>query len=262
MAGAIAAALVAASCAAAAATEACLAGAATALGSLVGDPRSVTLADGRQLRLAGIETFALLVDDGDAAEAALEIRLQELVAGRPLRVRWVSDEPDRYGRLPALVATADEQLLQQRMVDEGLAIVLASGESVPCLAALLEAEAEARRLRRGFWADHRVPQARPAVLAERIGRFAIFEGTVLSVGNRTARTYLNFGTWWARDVTVTIEDRYRERFGGEAELAKLSGRHLRVRGFVEERGGPLVNVRSPSQIEVLVEPQRVEGSTP
>jgi hypothetical protein len=63
-------------------------------------------------------------------------------------------------------------------------------------------------------------------------------------------------------VTVAIDGRHRKRFGGEAELAKLAGRRLRVRGFLEARGGPMVNVSSPMQIEVLGESEKVEGDAP
>jgi micrococcal nuclease len=74
---------------------------------------------------------------------------------------------------------------------------------------------------------------------------------VVSVGNRRTRTYLNFGGRWTEDVTVEIEARDRERFGGEAGLAALSGWRVRVRGYVEERRGPAIILRSPLQIEKL-----------
>ena len=82
-----------------------------------------------------------------------------------------------------------------------------------------------------------------------IGGFAIFQGVVVSVGNRRSRTYLNFGGWWAEDVTVEIDGRDREGFGGEAGLAALAGQRVRVRGFIEEKQGPMTIVRSPMQIE-------------
>src|SRR5687768_699438 len=85
---------------------ACLAGAVDARAASVADPRTIVLDDGRMLRLAGVESFALLLPDGDAAEATLQRRLQAIVAGSAIRVRLVTDSPDRYGRLPALVSTA------------------------------------------------------------------------------------------------------------------------------------------------------------
>jgi hypothetical protein len=55
-------------------------------------------------------------------------------------------------------------------------------------------------------------------------------------------------------LTVAIEARHRDRFGGDATIAGFVGRRLRIRGFVEERAGPMVTVNSPMQIEVLGEP--------
>lgn len=101
--------------------------------------------------------------------------------------------------------------------------------------------------------------AEPGALSSHLGRYVIFEGEVLSVGNRTRRTYLNFGRRWSQDVTVVIEARDRERFGGADDLEALAGRRVRVRGFVEERGGPMVTARHKGQIEVL-SPQDGQGS--
>jgi len=239
---------------------ACLDGAETVAGSGVQDARSVVLADGRVLRLAGLEPF-LFGDDPDGAELAVLKRLLALAAGRALTARLVSAEPDRYGRLPALIALGDA-LLQERLAREGLAIAFAGGDPMPCFDRILAAEAAARRERRGFWAKARVPAADPDQLGGHIGRFAIFEGVVVSVGNRRRRTYLNFGGWWKEDVTVEIDARDRERFGGEAALAELAGRRVRVRGFVEEKGGPMVAVRSPMQIEVIGRGDGLEGDAP
>lgn len=34
------------------------------------------------------------------------------------------------------------------------------------------------------------------------------------------------------------------------ELKKLAGQHVRVRGFIEERGGPWIEAVTPEQIEI------------
>jgi endonuclease YncB( thermonuclease family) len=227
----------------------------------IADPRSIVLEDGRELRLAGIETFALLLPEGAETEAALQRRLETLLAGPPLRFRQVGQKPDRYGRLPAVIELDSGELVQEALAREGLAVAFASGP-LPCFEKILAAENEARQKRRGFWVAAALPEARPDALRELVGRFAIFEGRVLSVGNRPGRTYLNFGSWWARDVTVEIAARDRELFGGEAALASLAGRRLRVRGFVQEKGGPMLVASSPMQIETLPEAVPAEGYAP
>jgi hypothetical protein len=217
----------------------------------VEDARALRLADGRLVRLAGIEPFTLLSIDADQADAAMRNRLQTLVAGKPVQVRLLSAAGDRYGRLPALLAAANGVTLQTVLAAEGLAIAFATGEPIPCFAAILAAEAEAAQSKRGFWARASVLRATPKSLAGRNGGFAIFDGRVLTVGNRRTHTYLNFGSRWATDVTVDIEAKDRDAFGGETALGALAGQRVRVRGYVEERSGPLVRVRSPMQIQML-----------
>jgi endonuclease YncB( thermonuclease family) len=215
------------------------------------DARAILLHDERIVRLAGIEPFSLLRPGLGEAVSQLERRMRAALTGRRLGIHLTSGEADRHGRFPALVALEDGTLLQELVAREGLAVAFATGEEIPCFERILAAEDEARRAGRGFWTRFELPWARPERLAPFIGGFTIFEGLVVSVGNRRTRTYLNFGGRWTEDVTVEIEARDRERFGGESGLAALSGWRVRVRGYVEERRGPAILLRSPLQIEKL-----------
>jgi hypothetical protein len=60
----------------------------TARAAAVRDGRTLTLADGRVLRLKGIEVST-------GADAALK----DLVAGKPLRLKKIGEARDRYGRV-------------------------------------------------------------------------------------------------------------------------------------------------------------------
>lgn len=238
----------------------CLPPATSVVGVDAPDARTVELQDGRVIRLAGIETFALLLDQADSAEAALRRRVGAIVGGRPLRLAEIGTPADRHGRLPALVTSENGALVQEQLVADGLAIAFAVGEPLPCFDRLLTAEKEARQAGKGLWTKEPLPRARPQALRSRIGRFALFEGTVISVGNRPGRTYLNFGEWWSEDVTAEIDVRDRARFGGEAELQKLTGKRVRIRGFIEDKEGPMVLVNSPMQLEILGD--SAEGDRP
>lgn len=244
-----------------AAQPACVAVAEEAIGVAVPDARTIELADGRSLRLAGIEPMTLLVEDGDT-EPALRDRIAAIASGNPLTFALTADTSDRYGRLPAL-AVVDKQLMQVMLVREGLAVVFATGDALPCFDDLLAAESEARRQKRGFWAKASpLPPPLPDALRPWVGRFAIFEGIVRSVGNRRDRTYLNFGEWWTEDVTVEIAAGDRESFGGETALADLAGQRVRIRGFLEEKAGPMMAVTSPMQIERLKSSSAAHGFAP
>jgi hypothetical protein len=85
-----------------------------------------------------------------------------------------------------------------------------------------------------------------------IGRFAVVEGRVLSVRQAGATTYLNFGRNWTRDFAVTIPRRIIAAFETAGLAPKsLENRRIRVRGWVEARTGPRIEVLQVGQIEVL-----------
>jgi endonuclease YncB( thermonuclease family) len=240
--------------------EACLATVSKQTISEVVDARSLRLADGRVIRLAGIEPFAVLSSDPEPMQAALLTRLTALAANREVAIQEVAPEPDRYGRVVAMIAV-DGELLQRTLAGEGLAVAFASVDPLPCFDRIVAAENDAREAHRGFWIGG-LPDARPEELSSSVGRFAIFEGRIVSVGNRRARTYLNFGFRWTEDVTAEIAAEDRELFGGEAVLAALEGQRVRVRGFIEENGGPMIVLLSPMQLEVLSGGSTTTGKAP
>ena len=115
-------------------------------------------------------------------------------------------------------------------------------------------EAEARIARRGTWAD---PTAiknteSPGDILAGIGHFTVVEGKVLSVRQAGATTYLNFGRNWTRDFAVTISRRMLAAFEAAGIVLKsLENRRIRVRGWIEARGGPRIEVLRVGQIELL-----------
>ncbi len=107
------------------------------------DARSLRLDDGREVRLIGIEPVA-----------ATKQALTTLLPGRVVSLRGTEDTPDRYGRQPALVFQQGSDVsVQALLLAQGQAIVSAEIADKDCAAALLAAEAEARRGHKGTWAD-------------------------------------------------------------------------------------------------------------
>ena len=230
----------------AAAREKCgLTAAGSAKVAAVRDGGTLMLDDGRELRLAGIE----VADGGRGA-------LQALAGGRPLRLERLGSGQDRYGRLVGFAFPGDaRQSLQAALLAQGRARVSPRIGDKACAEALLTTEREARAARRGLWAD---PNFAP-LQAENLGRlqaergqFALVEGRVLSVRESGATIYVNFGRRYTRDFTVTILKRQQRTFAAAGiEPKQLAGRRIRVRGWIEQRGGPIIAAEAPEQIEVI-----------
>lgn len=212
------------------------------------DARTFRLTDGREIRLAGIEPVVSGKTSRTAALAAI-------TTGREVTLSGDSDSPDRYGRQPAFVHLAGtEAPVQSVLLEQGEALVSADVANRDCAATLFAAEAEARRSKRGIWAD---PAAiknaeSPGDILAGIGRFTLVEGRVLSVRQAGATTYLNFGRNWTRDFAVTISRRVAAAHAAAGiGLKSLENRRIRVRGWVEARGGPRIEVLLVGQIEML-----------
>jgi endonuclease YncB( thermonuclease family) len=209
----------------------------------VRDGRTLLLADGREVLLAGIEPTNV----GHAA-------LTRLTAGHRLRLAAPGDAADRYGRLVAYVFTGDAtQPLQQMLLAEGAARVAARAGTRACAEPLLATEREARAERRGLWADPNfapLPADNLTEIASRAGEFALVEGKVLSVNVSGGTIYLNFGGRRVTGFSVMILRRdERDFIAAGIEPKRLAGRRIRVRGFVEQRRGPVMLASAPAQIE-------------
>jgi endonuclease YncB( thermonuclease family) len=212
------------------------------------DARTFRLDDGREVRLAGIEPVA--TDKTNRAAA-----LSALIAGREVTLRGPDDAPDRYGRQPAFVFLAASDIpVQSLLLAQGDALFSAGITDRECASSLTAAEAEARRARRGTWADSAAIKSTesPGDILAGIGRFTVVEGKVLSVRTAGATTYLNFGGNWTRDFAVTISRRMLGTFEAAGVAVKsLEKRRIRVRGWIEARGGPRIEVLRVGQIELL-----------
>jgi hypothetical protein len=213
------------------------------------DARSFRLEDGREVLLAGIEPVA-----PDKAAVNRAPALAAILSGREVELRGADDTPDRYGRQTAFVfVVASETSVQAELLARGEALVSATVTDKDCASILTAAEATARQATRGIWADAAAiknPESPGDILAG-IGRFTVVEGKVLSVRQAGATTYLNFGRNWTRDFAVTISRRMISAFGAAGiDLKSLENRRIRVRGWVEARGGPRIEVLRVGQIEL------------
>jgi hypothetical protein len=206
------------------------------------------LEDGREIKLAGLARL-------DAGRGQATSALAGLAQGREVTLHGDGDTPDRHGRQGALVyRSGDEVSLQALLLADGLAIASGDLPDRDCRAELTESESRARLARRGLWAD---PAAiknpeNPGDIVSGIGRFTLVEGRVVSVREAGAMLYLNFGRRFTRDFAVTISRRDAAAFEAAGlPLKSLEKRRILVRGVVEKRRGPQIEIRQMGQIALV-----------
>lgn len=211
------------------------------------DARTLRLADGREIRLTGIMSSPDAITARDV--------LTTLVANRDVVLRGDSDTPDRYGRQNAFVLHAEDGTsVQAELLRVGAALTTGSAIDKDCARELAAAEAVARQTGQGIWAAQDVIKnaAKPGDILAKLGQFAVIEGKVLSARQSGATFYLNFGRHWVRDFAVIIP---RQMIGSLTrdgiDIKALAGHNVRVRGWIEQRGGPRIQLRGTGQLEVL-----------
>jgi hypothetical protein len=211
--------------------------------SAIIDARSFRMDDGREVRLAGVEVLG----DGPAA-------LASLLAGQAVTLRGETDAPDRYGRQPAFVfLDSSDRPVQTMLLERGAALASGTVADKACAAELAAAEATARQSKRGLWVGSAAIKnaESPDDILARVGQFTVVEGKVLSVRQAGTVTYLNFGRRWTRGFAVTISRRALALVEAAGMSVKaLENRRIRVRGVIEARAGPRLEVLRVGQIEL------------
>ena len=220
---------------------------------------ALVLEDGRAVRLEGL---ALPAGNKDRAPAFLAQQaidaLSDLARGRVVTLSVFVPKEDRYGRLRAQVFfpdTSGEPWLQIAMLRRGFARVSIAPERRECASELYAAEAEARNEHAGIWVSSAYAVRTPDQLEGTLGTFQIVQGRVLSAAVKDGRAFLDFGNDWRKDFKVTISPNDLRRFRDTGvDPRSYEGLTLRVRGFVDQLGGPEIEVASPEAIEVIQAP--------
>ncbi|HEY8194083.1 MAG TPA: thermonuclease family protein [Hyphomicrobium sp.] len=240
------------------------------------DGETLVLDDGRAVRLIG--ALAPRARDAGATAGAwppgieASKALSDLVLGKKVKLAFGGRHTDRYGRFLAQVFLEDgrgEEWVQGALLAGGHARAYGLPESFVCARELLAHEVEARRRHLGIWSNgvyRPMPANRPSVLMKQREKYERVIGSVASVGRTKGATYLNFGTDWHSDFTVRIG---KNVLAANPEWARtldgLNAKTVIVRGWIERRNGPLIDVTDASQIEVIdgdAEPADVSASAP
>jgi micrococcal nuclease len=226
------------------------------------DAETVGLDDGSEVRLIG--ALAPRASDASAntgawpAEEEAKRILSELVLGHSVKLAYGGRHTDRYGRHLAHLFINDggaEKWVQGELLAAGAARAYGLPGNFICAAELLANERLARTAGGGLW-EATVYQPKPsrltALLLARRSHYEIVEGTVASVSRSNSGLYLNFGSDWKTDFTLRIGKAVlASNSPFEQSLSAATGKRVSVRGWIERRNGPMIDVSDASQIEIL-----------
>jgi endonuclease YncB( thermonuclease family) len=222
------------------------------------DGDTLRLTGGEILRLAGIEAPKRDLAPGDDALAGLAGAttgaMKALIGSGSIILRQDAGKRDRYGRRLAQVFNSDGLWLQERLVGAGLARVHGDGRNRLGLETLLRVEAASRDAERGIWRHplFAVRMADDPRLARFAGSFQIIAGRVVSAAIVKGTGFINFGAERETDLTLVLKKPALD-LGGPAmmDLASLTSKPIRCRGWLDLYKGPRIDVSHPEQIEVL-----------
>jgi len=219
------------------------------------------LEDGRLLRLAGFDPASSTPSTPDGEDQAREA-LTQLLAGHPLTITKLSAAPDRWGRLAVLAFIGDDQPggVAAAAIASGLGRYLPEPAAHACRAILTTAEDTSRAQKLGLWADpyYAVLAASDlAGFAERAGTLVVAEGRVASVKTSPYRSQLIFagernGSRGSQLLSATLLPRTIKILEAHGvHVSSLTGQLLRIRGLLDLRFGPEIELLSPDDLDVL-----------
>ncbi|MBF0094257.1 MAG: thermonuclease family protein [Alphaproteobacteria bacterium] len=212
------------------------------------DGDTLRLDDGRTLRLVGIMAPKSVL--GDKARAALA----GLVSGRTVDLRTGGRPRDRHGRVLAHVFV-DGLWVQGEMLERGMARVQTLADNRSLATGMYAREQRARGRGLGVWGLSIHAVRAPSETGRWIGTFQVVEGTVAEATRAGGRIYLNFGSDWRNDFTVSIPPEAAALFRKEKiNPLDWKGHPVRVRGWLDSLNGPMIVLSHPEQIEIGAAP--------
>lgn len=210
----------------------------------------------KEVRLVGIQAPKLPLGrtgfkEWPLAQESSDL-LKSLVLGRTVSLGFGGQRLDRHNRLLAHLTRDDGLWIQGAMLEAGMARVYTFSDNRSIVPDMLEHERNARDAKRGLWSDPFYALRTPDTIGRRVNSFELVEGKVLDASAVSGRVYLNFGPDWHTDFTVTLAPKAVKLFTKDGvDPLGYKAETVRVRGWLQSRDGPMIEVTHPEQIEVL-----------
>lgn len=223
--------------------------------SYVNDGDTVRLADGRRVRLIGLDTPEIGRDgqpDEPFAQGARR-KLEQLVRenDQRLALRFDAESQDRHGRLLAHAFLPDGRSVARLMLEDGLAAQVFIPPNLWNKDCLRPVEERARRRGIGIWSLPEFARGLDAqAMPASVRGMALVRGRVESIGRSRQAGWINL----EGGVSLRIDDRDLPLFAGQ-DFDRLKGRSVEARGWINPQGGQRkgwrMSLRHPDALRTL-----------
>jgi len=168
-----------------------------------------------------------------------------------------SAQDDRYGRAYVVASykksDGSTSSIQEDVISSGKSLIYISKENTKFVKDLEKLEASAKDSKQGLWNSYNV--ATPDNVVQYIHTYQIVEGKILDAHESDKYVFLNFGEDWKTDFTIRIDKKYWQKISNDYyninKSEDLNGAEVRVRGFIEDTNGPMINLRYKEQMLIV-----------
>ncbi|HKJ08803.1 MAG TPA: thermonuclease family protein [Gammaproteobacteria bacterium] len=215
------------------------------------DGDTVFLANGRHLRLVGLDTPEMGRNGApnEPYAVAARDRLRQLLFSHHerLNLRFGQQRRDHYGRMLAHAFLEDGSSVTASLLRAGLATTLVIPPNVWNARCYAAQERSARQAHRGLWSLAAYQPKDSATLASSTRGFRVVRGRVVHIGHSARALWLDLQGRFG----VRIDRRDLSYFTNPP-LESLQGRTIEVQGLVYERRRELrMQVRYPTALRVV-----------
>ena len=220
----------------------------TAQVKYVYDGDTLTLNDGRKVRLIGINTPEMGRKGKPHQPYSIEAKnaLKSLfTSDKSIRLLHGIDNQDRYGRMLAHGFLVDGQNIQSKLLSEGLASAIMISPNTRFATCYLAQERNARCAGKGIWKKQRILEAKK--LKPKHKGFQIVRGKVKSINSNSKGIWINLED----KLTIGIRPDNEHLFDFD-QMKQLLDQPIIVRGWINssKKSTPYyLRVRHPSSIQ-------------
>ncbi|HPD82866.1 MAG: thermonuclease family protein [Alphaproteobacteria bacterium] len=221
------------------------------------DGLTILLKDKTILRLASLDIPDFNIwEHAIYSEEALKLLQKTLPEGTEIMI--YQTRMAKKGRLNRMnhelghiVTKKDDVWIQGLLLSHGLARVYTASNAPEMVDQMFKIEQMARQGEKGMWgAESEFPLLAPDTASQAIGNLAIVEGTIRKTATVRNNIYLNFGDDWKTDFTVMLSPEVRKKLSHRnINALDMTNKSVRVRGFIREYNGPLIELEAPEHLE-------------